>query len=578
MRFAISFAFVVATIHLATFADAPGEKLDAYCQAITSSGFSGTVLAIREGQQVLQKGYGLADRHGSIANSPETLFEIASLSKQFTAAAILKLETLGKLSTDEPMERYLPVPKAYEGITIYHLLTHTGGLPPGGGGRGMDLARAVGDHLVLPPKQAPGKKFAYSNVDYAPLAGIVEIASGQKFETFCREQLFVPAGMQNTGFCGETFAGNKVALGYRGDEGDGRQPQRDPYPPYDEFGYEYRGMGGVLTNAVDLHRWVIALRGEDVLSKEAKAKFFKPFLGNYACGWEVFDFPDGRQCIGHGGSVSGFVCKLWMFPTENSLLLVLSNRDDFKYGWLNGMYDILFDVPVPQQVRSRQRSTGRTSPRTAELPSVVASDEAYLAQLAGDYMAIGNVPLKLSLKKQNGGLVASISPPAVAEEDDGFPRERKLATEVFAGLVRSEVDVIADIMAERIPKSWPGHIRSIIWPGHLATWGKLKNHQVVGSEAGQHRDSDLALIWLRLDHSEGPSTAMVGFRDGKLQLLVFDMSDYLCRSNRQEVFLQRDTGEFIAGPSRFDSCVITPQGDGQIKVTRSYGRNLTFVR
>jgi len=262
------------------------ETLDTYLQRCAAFGWSGSALVARGGEVILQKGYGLADRERGKLNTEHTLFEIASTTKPFTAAAILKLEEQGKLSTDDPIGKYLPgVPEECGKITIYHLLTHTSGMPrSAGGGSGPDLERAVAGYLRSGPVREPGEKCAYWNGGYALLAGIVEVVTGGTYMDYCRKHLFAPAGMTRTGFTGDTHLDSEaMAVGYSDD-----RPVRPAVGhPYRSYGWQYRGMGGIVTSVVDLYRWDRALRGDAVLAAATRKKAFLPFLSNYACGWYV---------------------------------------------------------------------------------------------------------------------------------------------------------------------------------------------------------------------------------------------------------------------------------------------------
>lgn len=334
-----------------------GAAIDDVAARAAGAGFSGVVLAEVGGRTRLSKGYGLADAATGRANTPGTLFEIASLSKQFTAAAVLALEEAGRLSTEDRVGDHLPgVPAAYGEVTLYQALTHTGGLPAGGAGHGVDLAAAVEAHLREPPLFVPGEGRRYSNVGYALLAGVVERVSGKPFTEYVTERLFQRAGLEATTFCGQPPPEAPLAWGVSRHGGEPRNPLVDPYPPHDAFGYEYRGMGGVVTSAPDLRRWMHALRTDRVLGAASRRKLFAPASpGGYACGWEVFAFPDGQQCIGHGGAVRGYTSKLWWFPDDDALLIVLANHDGFDYSLLNKLRAAMFPAKRSEKEASASR-------------------------------------------------------------------------------------------------------------------------------------------------------------------------------------------------------------------------------
>jgi CubicO group peptidase (beta-lactamase class C family) len=174
----------------------PAKEIDAFLARCERFGFSGSVLVVRKGKVLLRHGYGLADRETGARITEDTLFEIASSTKPFTACAVLKLAEAGKLSLDDPIGKHLPgVPDDKQAITIRHLLAHTSGMPRAAGGGGDDPAAAAKAYLSAPAARKPGEAFEYWNGGYALLAALVERASGRSFMDYCRENLFRPAGL-----------------------------------------------------------------------------------------------------------------------------------------------------------------------------------------------------------------------------------------------------------------------------------------------------------------------------------------------------------------------------------------------
>jgi CubicO group peptidase (beta-lactamase class C family) len=286
--------------------------------------FWGTVLAARKGEVLYAKGHGFAD-YKAKPNGPDTLFEIASASKQVTATAILRLEQKKKLKTSDSVAKiWKDVPKDKHKITIDHLLHHTAGFAP-------DLGVAYGwpgsrDEYVKqmfakPLAEEPGKKFAYSNVGYALLAAIVEEVTGESFEDFCRKELFAPAGLKDTGFVKEDVLVKSDRITVR--KCDDMQPDWTAANWW--YGWGYRGMGGVVTTAMDLLKWDRALRGEKILGAPAKEKLYTPTLENYACGWRVAPGERGGTKAYHGGSVRGYGCQVSRWLDDDVVVIVLSN-------------------------------------------------------------------------------------------------------------------------------------------------------------------------------------------------------------------------------------------------------------
>lgn len=320
-----------------------GKRIVAWARAAESVGFSGAVLAARDGEVVAAVGVGSEDLRGKDPITPATLFEIASASKQVTAAAVMRLVEEGQVDLDASIGEYLPgVPEECQGITVRHLLQHTSGIPgTNSQGGGTKLKSVLPKFLDGGPRHEPGTHFEYWNQGYALLSEIIARASGADYVDYCREALFAPAGMEATCFTGDKAPKNaSVAVG-RSSRGKPRSALEHPYGSY---GFQYRGMGGVVTNVWDLWRWDRALHGEEVLGEDARAQLFAPGLKDYALGWYVRTTKTGRRVQSHGGSVRGFVCDIRRYPEEDGCLFVLCNRDDFRsYRVAQGLEELLFE-------------------------------------------------------------------------------------------------------------------------------------------------------------------------------------------------------------------------------------------
>ncbi len=299
-----------------------GRMLD---DAVTRGGrgaFWGAVLVAKDGKVLLAKGYGSAD-YAERPNTANTLFEIASTSKSFTAAAILKLEMDRKLKTSDKLSTFFrKVPPDKRDITVHHLLTHTSGIPGDAGdpyaspiSRKAYVARVLSKELV----SKPGKAFAYNNAAYALLAAIVEEASHATFEKYSQKKLFKPAGLQDTGFIKDASLDTDRETVRRGD----RIPEATATDWH--WGWGYRGMGGVVSTVHDLYRWDRALRDGKVLDVDAQAKYHEPFREGYACGWRVERTDRGTRKIHHSGGVHGYACQYARFPEDDTVVVILSN-------------------------------------------------------------------------------------------------------------------------------------------------------------------------------------------------------------------------------------------------------------
>jgi CubicO group peptidase (beta-lactamase class C family) len=306
-----------------------GQKLDELLARYVMYGFSGAILVAKEGRVILNRGYGLADKEHGVINTSETVFPIGSLTKQFTAAAILRLEMQGKLSTEDLVSKHLgQFPQDKAAITLHQLLTHTSGLISDGANAQLPLENREEYIEAVKRTQlkfAPGEKFSYSNVGYNLLAAVVEKVSGSSFEDYLQQHLFRRAGMKMTGFVGKNqWHDSLIALGYEPaaiGSGSVSRAERPQSSKWDD-----RGAGGVLTTTGDLFKWHRALEGTRILSASAKKKLYAPHLGDYAYGWEIKKTEQGTPIIQHGGDVLGFQSWFASFPQEKLLIITLINN------------------------------------------------------------------------------------------------------------------------------------------------------------------------------------------------------------------------------------------------------------
>jgi CubicO group peptidase (beta-lactamase class C family) len=305
-------AMAIATLCSAPAAATPASPV-ARIRAVLADqwpqGASGTVLAARSGRAIACLGLGWADRASRIAARCDTGYDIGSITKQFTAAAILKLQMMGRLRVGEPIDRFVPrVPAAKRAITIRDLLTMTSGLVDSLGGdyqpltRRRMLSEAMGSRLLSPP----GSAWHYSNVSYSILAAIVEKASGMGYEQFLARYLFAPAGMRHTGYVLPHWRRGQVAIEYnRHGRPEGR-PFDHPWASGGPY-WNLRGNGGIISTAPDMLRWDRALLHHTVLSRRTERALFTPRVrvdaagDRYAYGWEILDSPLG-PIAAHNGS------------------------------------------------------------------------------------------------------------------------------------------------------------------------------------------------------------------------------------------------------------------------------------
>jgi CubicO group peptidase (beta-lactamase class C family) len=322
--------------------DPADPSVEGFLDRTLPGGASGTLVAARDGEMVHCRGFGMADREAKVAATCDTVYDVMSMTKQFTAAAILKLEMMGKLEVTDPIRSFVrAVPADKREITVHQLLTHTSGLIDALGDdydrltRSEMLAAALESKLRAPP----GSEYHYSNVGYSVLAAIIEQVSGMGYEEFLAQQLFAPAGMTQTGYVLPEWKSDQIAVEYdpRG-QAQGR-PVDHPWAgdgPY----WNLRGNGGLLSTARDMFRWHQALQGDEILDQRAKEKLFKPYVREepggdsyYGYGWVIFRTDDGNVAWHNGGNgwSYGEVARLL---DEGVLVFWITNRyEDEAAGW-----------------------------------------------------------------------------------------------------------------------------------------------------------------------------------------------------------------------------------------------------
>ena len=310
-----------------------GQKIDRYLQKAEANGYAGSVLVARGEKIILAKGYGLADRENKVKQTAETVFSIGSITKQFTGAAILKLEMMDKLKVTDPISKYFgDVPADKKEITLHHLLTHTAGLEGALGDDYDAIGREDFVKLALSSKLLfiPGERYEYSNVGFSLLGIIVELVSGKNYEDFLYEALFKPAGMEKTGYVRPGFVKSELAVGYRGGERWGTALDR-PWRP-EGPGWHLRANGGILSTVGDMYRWYLALKNDTVLSVSAKKKYLAPHVKEYAdgnsyygYGWVTQKTERGANLIWHNGG-NGIYNAFMGFEPENDVVIIASSN------------------------------------------------------------------------------------------------------------------------------------------------------------------------------------------------------------------------------------------------------------
>jgi CubicO group peptidase (beta-lactamase class C family) len=287
--------------------------------------FMGTVTVARGDQMVFDKSYGYANLEWQVPFAHDTRFRIASLSKQFTAAAILLLQEDGKLKTSDPLSKYYKsAPASWRNITLRNLLTQTSGIPNYTALAPPNFNRLphTPDELIQmvaskPLEFDPGKQFDYSNTNYVLLGYIIEQVSGITYAQFLQDRIFTPLGLKDTGYDSSSAIVPHHAYGYR--LLNGKFAAAD----YDDISFLF-AAGGLYSTAKDLVRWNTALYGGKLLKPASITEMTTPFRDVYAYALFVQDLYNARV-FGHSGVIDGFYSAMDYFPDNKISVIVLSN-------------------------------------------------------------------------------------------------------------------------------------------------------------------------------------------------------------------------------------------------------------
>jgi CubicO group peptidase (beta-lactamase class C family) len=321
---------------------APSSPLQTFLHRAGALGFDGQVLVEKHGKLLADGAYGFADRERGVRNDRDTAFGIASQTKQFTAAAILILESQGKLRVEDTIANFLAnVPDDKRDITLHQLMTHTSGLMQGD--IVPDFADVTPEELVrkiLASERKPPGTFRYSNAGYTLLAAIIERASGKPYAAFLRDEIFRPAGMSHSGVIGVDVP-RKAAVAYRGliPQGSAKTWKSN---------WRTWGGGDVFSTARDLYRWELVLRTGRF------AKMFEPYVklpdseDQYGYGW--FTSP---KLIEHGGDTEkGYHCAFRRYVADGVTLIITGNRTEVNGMWQRwGLQDAIAAIALGEEYK-----------------------------------------------------------------------------------------------------------------------------------------------------------------------------------------------------------------------------------
>jgi CubicO group peptidase (beta-lactamase class C family) len=445
-----------------------GAALDRFMRANEGYGYSGSVIVVQHGEVVLNAGYGLANRAQGRPFTADTLFDIASISKPFTAAAVLRMEMKGKLKVEDKLAKFFPdAPPDKAAITIHQLLTHTAGLPETIGpedeviGKRAFLKRIYATPLVHPP----GGKFLYSNAGYSLLAAVVEAVTGRPFGEVLRDEVFVPAGMLHSGFVPGAQDLPRLAHGYTGD-GDWGTSLTHPRGP-DGPWWNLRGNGGVLTTTGDLRLWDLALQKSSVLSAAEHAKYEQGYVHEtkglypqYAYGWSFSKALNDHRKLSHVGGNSAFQSDYRRFPDDGAMIAITSNTDGYSsIAIANHLEESLYGKPF------------------VEPPPVAAASEAELRRCAGVYQLPSGERIEVAAEKNRLAVTPQrregmevVGGKASEEHQRRFKQREESVMRVMNQALNGKLAPLSDILVDHDEESnrWHRSLKAI--EARLGPW------------------------------------------------------------------------------------------------------------
>ena len=401
-------------------------EMEAYLNAYTQTGqFSGSVTVTQGLIGGMTRGYAFANLEHQVTNTGTTKFRIGSVTKQFTAVAILQLQEKGLLDVQAPVSTYLPDYPNGDRITIHHLLTHTAGIPEYLDPKAFpdiaewmrqssSLAQLIDRFKDLPLEFEPGEKFKYSNSGYVLLTQIIETVAEQPYTEYLQANIFDPLGMKDTGYEVPQAVISNLAQGYL-------FIGKETYLQASPFDMSIpQGAGGLYSTTEDLANWNRFLHENEypaVLSQAAKATMMTPAVQMepeenpdvfYGYGL-VIDNHSGRQRVHHNGGISGFASSLIRYPNEALTIVVLSNLGTALPGRIaEDLAAIAFNEPyeIPTQ------------------PEAITLDPAIYEKYVGTYQLLPD--MQVAIRVEDGELTAQ------ATGQDSFVLYPTSETEFFA--------------------------------------------------------------------------------------------------------------------------------------------------
>jgi CubicO group peptidase (beta-lactamase class C family) len=343
--------FLVAAVCLvyAGCAQDTQRKLDTLISTYAKMNrFNGSALVAKNGTLLLNKGYGYQNDSDKVLNSANTIFQLGSLTKQFTSAVILTLLEEKKLALSDRLSKYFPDYPKGDSITIQQLLTHTSGIYSYTNDRNFmssEITKPASREKMMalfndkPLDFSPGSAWNYSNSGYSMLGYIIEEVTKKPYEQVVREYIFTPLHMTHSGFDFTHLKDKNKAIGYFSLNDNESQPA-----PIVDSTVSF-SAGAIYSTTGDLYLWHQALQQNTVLSKEQQEAAYTPVKNNYGYGW-VIDSIEGKRRVGHTGGIPGFITVISRVPEDDVCIVLLSNASSKSINDITkSIYAILYNKP-----------------------------------------------------------------------------------------------------------------------------------------------------------------------------------------------------------------------------------------
>lgn len=423
----IYFFAIAVCLLINAFGQSVTEKLDNYMQALTkNAGFNGTVLVAKNGSILLEKGYGIRNAETKVNHDENSVFQIGSVTKQFTSTVIQKLQMEGKLSVKDKLSKYFPQYAYADKITIENLLNHVSGIY-----NYTNDSVFMTDHITENLKQdafwkmikdkpldfEPGTKFNYSNSGYMLLGYIIEKVTGQPYEAVVRKNLFQPSGMTHSGFDFTHLTSPDKSIGYMVLNKEAHTPA-----PIVDSSVAF-SAGAIYSTVHDLYNWNTALNAGKIIPLKILENSYKPFKEKYGYGFGI-DSIYGQRRISHGGGIHGFVSNLTYIPEEKVNVVILSNKSYDVGSVSSDLLAILYNKPYKQSQETKE----------------IKVDSVVLNKYVGEYELAPT--FKITVTQVNGALKAQ------ATGQPQFDLFAKTESIFFLKVVEAQVEFVKNAKGE----------------------------------------------------------------------------------------------------------------------------------